>query len=620
MNVASNVRVSVVLPDAATWIKEKKTSANSPNTFRFDIEQNNEYDARTAEIHFVHQASNLRKVATVTQEPQGAIQLASSYYEVNPEGGTLNIEVQSNTAIEVQTSTQWIKQVEPRGMETMAFTFEILANAFDEDREGLIYLRGNNVEQAIKVRQLGNAQFRAKERAALIEFYKATDGDNWTDKTNWCSDKPLSTWHGIKCDIISGRVTQIDLTYNNLRGDLNKVDLSDLSGLVSFNVNANYLSGPIPTAFLVKLKGLRELNLSSNKFTGTIPPELGQLSNLSGLDLGWNELTGAIPPELGQLSNLTVLSLTNNQLTGPLPKELCQLSNLYKLALGLNQLSGEIPKEIGQLKELRRLLLQHNELTGSIPTEIGQLSELRELLLRANKLTGPIPAELCNLPYLVRLWLEMNKLSGSLPEGLGNLPYLEDLAIYENNLTGSVPASYSKLSNWRQQWVDVVVQNTCLLSIDEVTIPGPIFEAKTIDGGWIDSRIYAENEYTILFNFADWCANSHAFAPELLKLYNGYKNKGVGVVCYTLDESISDEGVAAFRDQYQLPWPCFSIKANAESAAELYVTGKITAYAVWPTISVIDRNGKLVFNHIYDVYGHVGEFLQEKLGPPDETN
>ena len=122
VNVASNVRVSVVLPDAATWIKEKKTSANSPNTFRFDIEQNNEYDARTAEIHFVHQASNLRKVATVTQEPQGAIQLASSYYEVNPEGGTLNIEVQSNTAIEVKipTSSQWIKQVEPRGMETMA--------------------------------------------------------------------------------------------------------------------------------------------------------------------------------------------------------------------------------------------------------------------------------------------------------------------------------------------------------------------------------------------------------------------------------------------------------------------------------------------------------------------
>ena len=32
------------------------------------------------------------------------------------------------------------------------------------------------------------------ERAALIALYKATDGDNWKDNTNWCSDKPITEW------------------------------------------------------------------------------------------------------------------------------------------------------------------------------------------------------------------------------------------------------------------------------------------------------------------------------------------------------------------------------------------------------------------------------------------
>ena len=56
----------------------------------------------------------------------------------------------------------------------------------------------------------------AKERETLIEFYKATDGDNWKDNTNWCSDKPLSEWYGIGCDYSSGRVTSIVLNENKL--------------------------------------------------------------------------------------------------------------------------------------------------------------------------------------------------------------------------------------------------------------------------------------------------------------------------------------------------------------------------------------------------------------------
>ena len=40
-------------------------------------------------------------------------------------------------------------------------------------------------------------QCEAMARQALIDFYKATDGDHWYVNTNWCSDKPLDEWFGV---------------------------------------------------------------------------------------------------------------------------------------------------------------------------------------------------------------------------------------------------------------------------------------------------------------------------------------------------------------------------------------------------------------------------------------
>ena len=35
------------------------------------------------------------------------------------------------------------------------------------------------------------------DRDALVAFYHATDGPNWTNNENWLSDQPLDTWHGV---------------------------------------------------------------------------------------------------------------------------------------------------------------------------------------------------------------------------------------------------------------------------------------------------------------------------------------------------------------------------------------------------------------------------------------
>ena len=229
------------------------------------------------------------------------------------------------------------------------------------------------------------------DKAALVALYEATDGDNWTNNTNWLSDRPLGEWHGVTTDAY-GRVTLLLL-------------------------HDNQLSGAIP-AELGNLANLQFLRLADNQLSGAIPAELGNLANLTTLWLFSNQLSGAIPAELGNLTNLTKLWLFSNQLSGAIPAELGNLTNLQDLYLYDNQLSGAIPAELGNLANLTGLALDRNQLSGAIPVELGNLANLQYLFLRYNQLSGAIPAELGNLTNLIRLFLGYNQLSGCVPEGL----------------------------------------------------------------------------------------------------------------------------------------------------------------------------------------------------------
>ena len=75
------------------------------------------------------------------------------------------------------------------------------------------------------------------EREMLIAFYQSTNGDNWTKKDNWCSDKPMSEWYGIETwyDAVSkkSRVKSIGLPNNNLTGS---ASLADLKSLYELNI------------------------------------------------------------------------------------------------------------------------------------------------------------------------------------------------------------------------------------------------------------------------------------------------------------------------------------------------------------------------------------------------
>ena len=330
------------------------------------------------------------------------------------------------------------------------------------------------------------------DRAVLVELYSVMDGANWTNNTNWLSDRPLREWYGVTNDR-DGRVVGLYLYDNQLNGRV-PAELGSLINIQDLSLARNRLTGELP-AELGSLKSLERLYLDSNLLTGPIPPEVGNLSNLERLYLFGNQLRGEIPPELGKLTKLEELLLDDNQLSGVIPSELGSMTNLETLRLSFNRLTGPIPPELGNLTNLVWLELSHNRLTGCIPDALrdieirdfsslnlpyctehpcvtgnavpdaanpGLVSDCETLLASHDILAGdatlnwsadrPITewegVTVRGTPERVtQLILSGKGLNGAIPASLGNLSMLAILNLRSNILTGEIPTELGDLTN-----------------------------------------------------------------------------------------------------------------------------------------------------------------------------
>ena len=332
----------------------------------------------------------------------------------------------------------------------------------------------------------------AGERDALIALYHSTGGENWRVNTNWLSDKPLYTWHGVAQRGLGGPVWVLDLANNGLSGPI-PAALGELTRLESLNLRDNDLSGSIPGE-LADLRYLWQLDLGQNKLSGPIPAELADLRSLLAIYLDGNELSGPIPAELGDIGLLEV-ALVQNQLSGCIPRALREVQRSDFAWLGLpfcgetgppvpvapnsdravlvalyeatggpswerseNWLTdlpvvwwdGVTTDSAGRVTALH---LQYNSLRGWIPAELGSLTSLEYLSLHSNMLSGSIPAELGSLSSLKLLALGNNRLRGPIPAALGGLSNLERLELLDNALSGSIPKELSRLQNLRFLWL-----------------------------------------------------------------------------------------------------------------------------------------------------------------------
>ncbi len=340
----------------------------------------------------------------------------------------------------------------------------------------------------------------------LKKLYRMTDGASWINNTNWdvISEQipnadSLGQWYGIT--VSEGRVTQIELVNNNLRGSLPWA-IGNLSKLQQLDLSNNQIQGPILPE-IAKLQELQQLNLASNEFSGGIPSEIGNLHQLTYLNLRSNQLEGQLPQSIGNIERLSSLYLNDNQFSGTIPDEWGKLSHLQSLWLAFNEsLSGPLPVitvdqngpdiAIGIDKTKLCVPPESNVSTSSYPRDLACLLEsewnalvslyqatdgrswdssanwnietrpsLREaekwvgveidggrihgLQLPYNNLRGTIPPELSALTELRTLNLNFNPLTGSIPPELIALHSLEELSLDGTEICLS---SNSDLKDW----------------------------------------------------------------------------------------------------------------------------------------------------------------------------
>ena len=238
-----------------------------------------------------------------------------------------------------------------KGMETNATPIDegsengflrilINTNETGVERTGTVTFSRMGVTHTITITQMADDP----EREALMDIYERMGGAQWLNNYFWGSERALNYWYGVKIE--HGVVTELDLSMNNLKGEL-------------------------PQS-ISKLKHLKKLCLAGNKdgITGTLPESLGELTDLEVLELSYCSLSGEIPASLGKLKHLHVLSLSDNELSGELPEELGNL-DLWDISLNDNNLTGGIPESFANLSKCTTLLLSYNRMNGRASSAIS---------------------------------------------------------------------------------------------------------------------------------------------------------------------------------------------------------------------------------------------------------
>ncbi|CAN6235267.1 unnamed protein product [Urochloa humidicola] len=176
----------------------------------------------------------------------------------------------------------------------------------------------------------------ASDAAALLAFLAPFGSAT----VSWNASRPACSWTGVVCT--AGRVTEIHLPGDGLRGELPAGALGGLTKLAVLSLRYNALSGALPPD-LASCVQLRVINLQSNLLSGELPAAVLALPALTQLNLAQNRFSGKIPASIATNGRLQLLYLDGNRLTGKLP-DVSMPPSLTSFNVSFNNLTGEVPK------------------------------------------------------------------------------------------------------------------------------------------------------------------------------------------------------------------------------------------------------------------------------------
>ncbi len=266
-------------------------------------------------------------------------------------------------------------------------------------------------------------------------------------------------------------------------------------------------------------------------------------------------------------------SLSNVQVTGS------KTHDEYKV---VNNKIDELSNEYMALyQQSRQAMLQQdtakaNELMDKVNEIYEKADELQDEFVKNNPASYVTPYFISNIQYSKDVD-ELDEIVGSLDPKLDSVP------------------SIINLKNRIKKLKTVAVGQNA-----------PDFTQNDPDGNPVSfSEIYSKNELTLLDFWASWCGPCRAENPNVVSVYNAYKDKGFSVFGVSLDRT-KDDWVKAIKDD-GLAWNHVSdLSYWQNEVAQLYAVNSI------PTSLLVDKNGKIVAKNKRgeELRKTVGEFLE----------
>ncbi len=169
IEIKSTLDYEVKMLSDVDWITEIQSRAVSTHTHHYTVSPNDTYDSREAKIVFYDpKDENVADTVTISQLQKDAIVLAQNEYIMEAEGGELDFTVSTNVEFKVSISSDWIEQINTRGLIDKRLKFVVKENTSDENREAVITISNDKLEQHIKVIQKGKNVFSIKQKEYTV--------------------------------------------------------------------------------------------------------------------------------------------------------------------------------------------------------------------------------------------------------------------------------------------------------------------------------------------------------------------------------------------------------------------------------------------------------------------
>ena len=221
---------------------------------------------------------------------------------------------------------------------------------------------------------------------------------------------------------------------------------------------------------------------------------------------------------------------------------------------------------------------------------INQTKEEIEVYARNKINTSP------DNPYNIILGMELFPSSGFETWNIDNLKALETIAKAFQMKYGDSPASNSVAFQYEQ----IAAGYEQYKTIENGTMPAPDFTLTTPDGKAL-TLSSLQGKVVLIDFWASWCGPCRKENPNLVKLYEKYKNKGFTILSVSLDDKETAWKTAIEQDGLVWPNHVSDLKGWQSPMTQVY------GFDAIPHTVLVSKDGKILG------VGLRGELLEQKI-------